>query len=60
MTPLDAALAWIHKGFSSVPVPVKPVEVDEDADGPIVPDDGGDDFDDLLDAWIDHNVELFP
>ncbi len=28
-------------------------------DAPLVPDDAGDDFDDLFDAWVDHNMEVF-
>jgi hypothetical protein len=30
-----------------------------DDDAFVVPDDdGGDDFDDLFDAWVDHNMEV--
>lgn len=31
-----------------------------DDDAIVVPDDeDGDDFDDLFDAWVDHNMEVF-
>lgn len=37
----------------------EPVPVVEPDDQPIVlDDDDGDDFDDLFDAWVDHNMEV--
>jgi len=41
--------ASIETAMESVP--------DEDA-GVVPEDDDGDDFDDLFDAWVDHNMEV--
>ncbi len=35
----------------------QPVQVEDDDDQAIFPDDDGDDFDDLFDAWVDFNME---
>lgn len=39
--------------------PAQPVQADDIDDQGIVPkEDDGDDFDDLFDAWVDHNMEV--
>ena len=53
------ALRRFREQHGQVEGPVKPVQADNDDDQVIVPeDDDGDDFDDLFDAWVDHNMEV--
>ena len=52
------ALRRFREQHGRVERPVQPVQADDD-DQVIVPeDDDGDVFDDLFDAWVDHNMEV--
>ena len=54
------ALRRFREQHGQVESPVEPAQAtDADEDQVIVPeDDDGDDFDDLFDAWVDHNMEV--
>jgi hypothetical protein len=54
------ALRRFREQHGQVESPVEPVQATEaDDDQVIVPeDDDADDFDDLFDAWVDHNMEV--
>jgi hypothetical protein len=54
-----AALRRFREQRGQIEVPAEPVLADDDSNESIVPeDDDGDDFDDLFDAWVDHNMEV--
>jgi hypothetical protein len=53
------ALCRFREQRGQVAEPAQPVQADDDEDQVIVPeDDDGDDFEDLFDAWVDHNMEV--
>ena len=54
-----AALLRFRKQRGQVEEPVESLHADDDGNESIVPEDSdGDDFDDLFDAWVDHNMEV--
>jgi hypothetical protein len=53
------ALRRFREQHGQVAEPAQPVQADDDDDQVIVSeDDDGDAFDDLFDAWVDHNMEV--
>ena len=52
------ALRRFREQHGQVVEPPQPVQADDDDQVIVSEDDDGDDFDDLFDAWVDHNMEV--
>ena len=52
------ALRRFREQHGQVAEPAQPVQADYDDQVLVLEDDDADDFDDLFDAWVDHNMEV--